>query len=148
MDTLASKLVGDGLPRKNPFAPLGFKPPAVVQRMGYAEEAKEVLKIATKARKVKGASKETLDAAKDAERSARAVTHALGPIPALKEAYKAALLKRDALAQPWETAFAALKRGARAAEDDGAKGLFAALFERPAKPRKRKQAKPAAVTTT
>jgi hypothetical protein len=34
---------------------------------------------------------------------------------------------------------AALKRGARAAEDDGAKGLFSALFESTAAPKKPKK---------
>jgi hypothetical protein len=38
---------------------------------------------------------------------------------------------RDALEQPWETALAALKRGAKAAENDGAKGIYSALFVRP-----------------
>ena len=38
---------------------------------------------------------------------------------------------RDAVAHKWEAALAALKRGARAAADDGAPTLYATLFERP-----------------
>ncbi len=79
-----------------------------------------------------------------AEKAAKAVTTALAAVaPALK-ATDGARSRRDALVQPWETAFAALKRGARAAEDDGAKGLFAALFESTATVRKPTKKKPVA----
>ncbi len=47
--------------------------------------------------------------------------------------------------QPWETAFAALKQGARAAEDDGATGLFAALIVSTAPAKKPAKKKPAVV---
>ena len=51
------------------------------------------------------------------------------------------MTRRDALAQAWETAFAGVKRAARAAEDDGAKGLYGVLFERAkAAPKRKKKA--------
>ncbi len=50
------------------------------------------------------------------------------------------MTRRDALAQAWETAFAGVKRAARAAEDDGAKGLYGVLFERAKAAPKRKKA--------
>ena len=45
------------------------------------------------------------------------------------------------LTSPWVTALAGLKRGARAALDDGAPHLYVTLFERPGTPAPRK-AKP------
>ena len=48
---------------------------------------------------------------------------------------------RGDAAQAWETALAGLKRGARAALDDGAPHLYVTLFERPGMPSPRK-AKP------
>ncbi len=51
---------------------------------------------------------------------------------------------RDAVAQGWESALAALKRGARAAADDGAPQLYATLFA-PAGRSASKSSKPAPV---
>jgi hypothetical protein len=57
-------------------------------------------------------------------------TKLIEAIPKLTGAQTAAITRRDALAQAWETAFAGVKRAARAAEDDGAKGLYGVRFER------------------
>jgi hypothetical protein len=48
---------------------------------------------------------------------------------------------RDAATPEWEASFAALKRGARAAADDGAPHLYKALFDEPARPPRAKKAK-------
>lgn len=48
--------------------------------------------------------------------------------------------------QSWETSFAALKRGAAEDEDDGATGLFAALFVSTAPEKKKPRRSPAPVT--
>jgi hypothetical protein len=145
VQTLASALAGDGLPRVNPFKPIGFQAPAVIVKLGYAEEAAVVTRLARAAEKRKGASKATVAAARAAARAAAEVQRTLKDIRPLTEARRAAIARRDASGQEWETAFAALKRGARAAVDDGATGLFAALFEQtaPARPRKAKKAAPA-----
>lgn len=71
----------------------------------------------------------------------------LAKLPKLEKARTAAMSRRDAFAQAWETGFAGLKRGARATEDEGAKGLYAALFERKAAPKKTAK-KPAAPAVT
>jgi hypothetical protein len=42
---LASALAGDGLPRQNPFKPLGTVAPAQLCKLGFAAEATEVLAL-------------------------------------------------------------------------------------------------------
>jgi hypothetical protein len=148
MEGLASALAGEGFPRANPFKPLGFEAPATIKNKGYAAEAKEVQDLAGKVKAHKPALKASGKAADAALKAAKAVVAALQPVGKLIKARAAAISRRDALEQPWETAFAALKRGARAAEDEGAHGLFDALFgidkPRPAKKAKAKKAEPPA----
>jgi hypothetical protein len=129
---LASALPADGLSRLNPFKDFGAPAPAMLCSMGYEAEAKEVLALETAVSKRKGLSTSSITLAKAAGKAARRVQAALAPIAKLEKARTVAMGRRDALAQAWETAFAGLKRGARAAEDEGSKGLFAALFERKA----------------
>ena len=124
---LADALVGAGLPRKNPFAPLGFEAPAAIMKMGYEKEAKRVKDLAAKVAGRKDLAKAHAAAAR-AAKAAKAVTAALAKVPAAEAKRTAAITVRDGLAQPWETAWKALKNAARTAEDDGATGLFDALF--------------------
>ena len=140
LDALAVSLPVDGLPRVNPFKPFGAPSLTALQGLGYAEEATTVIALEAAVLKRKGLSKTSTDAAKTAGKAARQVQTELAAIPKLEKARSAAMTRRDALAQAWETAFAALKRAARAAEDDGAKGLHGALFGRAkaaAKPKKK-----------
>jgi hypothetical protein len=146
VEALAVVLPGDGLPRVNPFKPFGAPSPAVLQKLGYEEEARKVLALEAAVLKRKGLSQGSIDAAKAAGKAALRVQAELKAIPRLEKARTNAMTRRDALAQAWETAFAGLKRAARAAEDDGAKGLHGALFERAkaAPKRKKKAAEPPA----
>ncbi|MBI4512056.1 MAG: hypothetical protein HY698_20660 [Deltaproteobacteria bacterium] len=138
---LAAALVGEGLPRMNPFKPLGFDAPSTIAKLGTAREAKVVKTLVAKVQKRKGTQAPSLRAARAAEKAALAVERASTPLDRLAEAYRAALSRRTAQELPWEARLAALKRGARAAADDGAPGLFAALFERdPSPPRKARRA--------
>jgi len=126
---------------RNPFKPFGAPSPTALQGLGYAEEAKQILVLESAVLKRKGLSKASIDAAKAAGKAARGVQAELAAIPKLEKARTAAMPRRDALAQAWETAFAGLKRAARAAEDDGAKGLHGALFGRAkASPKPKKKA--------
>ena len=143
LDDLAVALPADGLPRVNPFKPFGAPSLTALQGLGYAEEAKKVLALETAVLKRKGLSKVSIAAAKAAGKAALRVQAELNAIPKLEQARTAAMNRRDALAQAWETAFAGLKRAARAAEDDGAKGLFGALFEREKSAPKKKAKKSA-----
>lgn len=138
---LAVALPADGLPRLNPFKPFGAPAPATLQGLGYAEEAKVVLALETAVLKHKNISKGSITAAKAAGKAARRVQAELKAIPKLEKARTDAMTRRDAQAQAWETAFAGLKRAARSAEDDGAKGLYGALFGRAkAAPKRNKKA--------
>jgi hypothetical protein len=139
---LAIALPADGLPRLNPFKPFGAPAPATLQGLGYAEEAKAVLALESAVLKHKNISKGSIAAAKAAGKAALRVQVELKAIPKLEKARTDAMTRRDALAQPWETAFAGLKRAARSAEDDGAKGLYGVLFERVKAAPKKKKADP------
>ncbi len=125
---LAGALAGDGASRTQPFKTFGFEPPSTLVKMGYAAEAKTALRLAKAATKSKSASKRTVTVAKQLEKASLAVLKATAPLESLAEARRASIAKRDSLGLAWETAFAALKRGARAAEDDGGRGLYDALF--------------------
>jgi hypothetical protein len=138
---LANALPADGLPRLNPFKTLGAPAPAVLCAMGYEAEAKTALALVAALQKRKGLSQASLAAAKTLAAAAKKVQQTLAPIAKLTKARTDAMSARDALDQAWETAFAALKRAARAAEDDGAKGLHAALFERAPKAKSKARAK-------
>ncbi len=66
---------------------------------------------------------------------------ALKSLPELQKK-TGAISRRDALGQAWRTGFEKLKNAARTAEDDGAHGLFDALFhdDAPAAPKPKKKA--------
>lgn len=140
LDDLAVALPGDGLPRVNPFKPFGAPSLTVLQKLGYAEEAQEVLALEAAVLKRKNLSPGSIAAAKAAGKAALQVQAELKAIPKLTKARTDAMTRRDALEQAWETAFAGLKRAARAAEDDGAKGLYGALFGRAKAPKRKKKA--------
>ena len=90
------------------------------------------------------ASKATLQAAQALEKAAGAVEQALIPIEKLQAVVRDTRHTRDAVSQSWESTLAALKRGARAAAEDGAPQLYATLFGRPNNHRNNKNGKPAA----
>src|SRR5262249_27689488 len=134
----------DGLPRMNPFKPFGAPAPAALCKMGYGDEAEKLLELTKAVLKKKGLSSNSMAKARKAGAAAKKVLAEIKPIAKLAKTRASATSAREALEQAWETAFAALKRGARAAEDDGAKGLFAALFERTAAAKAKTKAKKAA----
>jgi hypothetical protein len=138
---LAAALIVDGQRRTNPFNVFGVPAPGKLMELAVADEAKAVHQLVAAVQRGKGASKPTLQAAQAAEKAARAVEQALAEIEKLQGSVRAARHRRDAVAQAWATALAALKRGARAAADDGAPTLYATLFDRP-RPAKTKSAKP------
>lgn len=85
----------------------------------------------------KTVSKATLQTARDVEKVMRAVEQAQAPIDKLAAALHDARRTRDAVGGNWDAALGALKRGARAAVDDGAPQLYAVLFERAPRPSRR-----------
>lgn len=131
-----------GEPRTKPLASLGGPSPSELIKMNASAEAKLIKKLAGK--DLKHADARVKKAAAAAIAAAEKVLAADGPRTTLVRARDAAIAARDAIGPSWEKAFAALKRGARAAEDDGATGLMKALFDAPSRPKKAKAADPAA----
>ncbi|MBI5512446.1 MAG: hypothetical protein HY909_01685 [Deltaproteobacteria bacterium] len=128
IDPLADALVGVGLPRGNPFKGLALRSPSRMKAMGYGAEAEALLKLLERVRKRKGLTPAVKAACRRAEAAARAVLVALKPLGAMEASLANARARRDALTLGWETAFAALKRAARSADDDGG-AYFATLFQ-------------------
>ena len=129
VETLARALVADGQPRGNPFEAFGAPAPGTLTRLVFAEEAEAVHALVAAAQRSKGVSKATLQAAQTADKAARVVVQALAPVAKLQyTARQHARRTRDAVAQGWESTLAALKRGARAAADEGAPDLYPTLF--------------------
>ncbi len=146
VDALAVALVTAGQPRVSPFRGFSKHSPTALKKLGYAEEAKALRALTVKVRKSKLADTALTRACGSAEKAADAVDAAIARLEPLVRVETAARARRDALALPWEKAFGALKRGARSAEDDGATGLFDALFTVDA-PAKKPAKKPAPAPT-
>ena len=88
---LAVALPNDGLPRVNPFKPFGAPSPTSLQKLGYADEAKQVIALEGAVLKRKGLSQGSIDAAKTAGKAAlRVQTELLAAIPKLEKARTAA----------------------------------------------------------
>lgn len=148
IDKLAAAATADGLPKGNPFKPLDASkpvpPPATLKRMQYAKEAEVVRRVVWLLGRRKDLSARTRDEAKAADAAAANLLGALAAVPALEGALREATARREALAQPWETALARLKLGARYADQTEGAKLYATLFQsQPAKPAKAKAAKTA-----
>jgi hypothetical protein len=134
VDALARALVAEGQPFNNPFGAFGPLAPRKLMAQPVADEVRAIHQLVAAVQRGKGVSKPTLQAAQTAEKAARAVEQQLAQIEKLQESTREARHTRDAVAQGWAKDLAALKRGARAASDDGAQHLYATLFDRPVRP--------------
>jgi hypothetical protein len=137
IDPLANALVSIGMPRGNPFKGLALKSPTRMKDLGTGAAAAALLKLVERVRKRKGLTPAVRNAARAAETAARAVLVALKPLAGHFTSLENARTRRDALTLAWETAFAALKRAAKFADDDGG-AYFATLFQATASPASRR----------
>jgi len=128
IETLARALVADGHPRGNPFADFDAPAPGTLMRLAFEEEAAAVHQLVASVLRTKGAREATTQAAQAADEAATVVEQALAPVATLQDGIRDARRTRDALGQAWESALAALRRGTRAAADEGAPDLHATLF--------------------
>ena len=128
VEGLARALVSSGQPRANPFAAFGAAAPSGVKQLIPAVEAKAIRQLVAAVQRHKPLNKATSQAAQAAEQAARQVEAAQLAVDKREEALSHARHARDDVGETWETALAALKRGARAAADDGAPGLYTALL--------------------
>jgi len=142
VELLAGTLIVDGQPRTHPFAAFGAPSPGALMGLRPAEKVKAVRHLVGAVQRAKGVSKPTLQALQAAQKTAAAIEQELASMDKLQGAVRDARHTCDAAVQTWLTALAALKRGARAAADDGAATLYATLFDRPGRTNS-KSAKPA-----
>ncbi len=136
VDALARALIADGESRTNPFASFGPLSPAAVMRLPFGDEARAIHQLVSAVRRTKKLPPATVRAAQAADKAAGALERALLPIAKLEGVLREARHTRDAIAQDWENALASVKRGARAAADEGAPRLYDTLFSRMSRPAK------------
>jgi hypothetical protein len=137
IEMLAVQLPTEGFDRKQPFRALGGSSPSMLQKMPVVKAAESVIALEKAVSEHAGISAKTKQAAAVAGQAARSLLDLVEPLAELEQTRRKARAKRDAFAAAWDKAFSSLKLGARAAEDIGHAGLFAALFERPAAAKKK-----------
>lgn len=137
VEVLACELIRDREPRGNPFANLVAESPSAIKVMPPADEVRAVRELVTAVEHRKGLSRATIEAAKRAADAAEKLEAAAGPVEALRAQLDAARQMREVIAREWKQALGGLRRGARAAADEGAPNLYAALFETDASSPKR-----------
>jgi hypothetical protein len=142
LEVLAKAVANDGQPRRSPFTAFGADSPSVIARLQPREEEDAIRRLVATVLRQKGVSKATLAVAEKADQAARAVEQAIAQIATLEHDVVATRQKRDAVGKVWEAAFAALRRGARAAADDGAPDLYPTLFPRLVRAASRTKAPP------
>ena len=138
VEILALRVANTGQPRSNPFAAFGIASPSTIKQMTPAAEAKAIHQLVTVIQQRKGLGREVQTAAAAAEAAAKTVDTTAGAVQKLQSTWDTCRQARDGIGQIWAVALAALKRGARSAADEGAPDLYAALFERPHRPVKKK----------
>lgn len=135
-------LINDGQPRLNPFEAFGVAAPAALMALPIAEKAQTIHRlVAAIQREAEHFSKATLDATQALDAAVQAVERGMSLIESRGAAVLDARHARDAAGKTWTNAFRSLKRGARAAFDDGGAQIYEILFDRPNPPRA-KAAKP------
>lgn len=130
VDGLTRALIYEGQPRGNPFAAFGISPPSLVKKLPYPDEVKTIHQLVAAVQRCKTVSQASRGAARAAQQAAQSMEAGLLPIAKLEANLRRARHERDTVGQSWDTALAGLRRGARAAIDDGAPGLYTALFGR------------------
>jgi hypothetical protein len=112
---LANTIVGAGLgSRQKPFKGFSSYSPSKLTGLAYAVEAKEVLSITAKVKKVGSGNASVLKAAATCEKLSAGVSAALSKLSKPQLAYMKALGVRDALLPVWAKSLEQLKRNAAA----------------------------------
>jgi hypothetical protein len=144
VEALATARVAAGAKRTKPFEDLGVPPPSEIKTLGYVKEARLCISLTTKIVKKKERAG-VVAAAKRLAKASQAVIAASQPIPALENALARARASRDANEQEWETAFAALRDGAKVFDHANGTKLHDAMFVRTAETRAAPKQRQAAV---
>jgi len=136
VEVVARALVAAGRPRTRPFSGFSTTTPTLIKRLTGADKTVAIYQLIADLRRATGLSPQTLTAVNAADKTAHAAEAATVTIDRLEVSLRNARHKRDALAPSWDAALGALRRRTRAAADDGAPGLYPALFGSPARTRK------------
>jgi hypothetical protein len=137
LEELARALVAGGQPRNNPFAAFDTAAPSAVKVMAPGDAAKVIRKLAAAVQADPTAGKPARRAAQLADEAAQAVEGDLVPLDKFQATLRTARDAREATQESWDAALRALKRGVRAAADDGAPNLYKALFGTAGRSRKK-----------
>lgn len=121
-------LIADGAPKKNSFKAFGAPAPAALIDASLEDQGRAVRALIGKLKRAKDSSGAVKSALKALEKADAAVTPKASKVKGAVEALAAARKERDALERPLRRAFSVLKLRAKAAELDGAPGLYADLF--------------------
>lgn len=131
---LIAQLVVDGQPRINPLIRYSAETPSGIAAMPPTVRSAVVRELLGYVLRDERLSAGSHDAANACVTATTALDEALSSLTQAETTAADLRHGRDAVADRWDDAFAALKRGARAAADEGAAGLYGALFDRLAKP--------------
>lgn len=143
LDELIYALLAERRPRQNPLAPYGNVSSTSIARMKPAERSVAVEHLVAELARDTTLSPATVEAVDTVRRSARNLNAALEPVVAAEAALRDARSNRDRIADDWDDALRALRRGSRIAADEGAPHLYSTLFGRTARPAPRAKAQPA-----
>ncbi len=139
VEALALALINDGQPRTKPFAAFGSLTPSLAKHLTGRDKTKGIHQLVAAVERNKTVSQKARDAAHATEQAVRALEGALLPLGQLAANLREARCQRDTIGRKWDIALAALRRETRSAADDGAPGLYPALF---GTARTRKRVKP------
>ncbi len=138
IDHLARALIGDGASRISPFEALHPSPPSAIKRRSAAEQVQAIRQLLGTVKRRARLSARTRQTVLNTESAARAVEAAGKSLRSVQIALHDKRRTRDQIGATWKVALAALKHGARAADDDGAPLLHATLFP-PVRPRRKRK---------
>lgn len=142
VEALALALANDGHSRTKPFAALGVAAPSDLKNAATGDKVEVSRQLAAAAQVSRAAGRKTCEAARAIEEAAGKLEAALRAVVPLESALGELRRQRETLGLSWNRALGVLRRDARSAEDEGAIGLYAALFGAPA-PAGRKTVQPA-----
>lgn len=146
LNKLVLALLNDRQPRLSPFVAFGAPSPSALMRLHYDEKPMAMRKLIAAIRRNELLSKDSQEAATLVESAVAVLEKAAAPIALLHDALTEARSDRDALSDRWDEALASLKRGAQAGIDEGAPGLYAALFGRASNRAKQRRSQTATVS--
>lgn len=127
-DDLLCALVNDHKARHNPVADYGVGSPSRILSKGPADKVAAVAALVSAVLADSDVSPKTREVAEALRSAAQAIALQLDGLAPAEAEYQRLRSTRDALAEEWDEALGALRRGARIAADEGAPNLHAILF--------------------